>query len=213
MGLPIQNLRSGTAAKRPDPSNLADGQIAINYHEDDPGIFIKGNTGALIKVSPTYVGSTAPNVSPATGGETGTSKGETWLDTSTTPASLKIFDGSNFISSYAFSDIDVDGTYAQSVVVMGSATAIDCSAGNYFTKTVNSSTGITFSFTNVPASKAFAIVVEVTHTNGTISWPSQVKFSAAGTPVLNTGKTHLFVLVTDNGGSRWRASALVDFEN
>ena len=66
MGLPIQNLRSGTAAKRPSPGNLVDGQIAINYHEGDPGIFIKGNAGALIKVSPTYVGSTAPNVSPAT---------------------------------------------------------------------------------------------------------------------------------------------------
>jgi len=211
MGLPIQNLRSGTAAKRPSPSNLADGQIAINYHEGDPGIFIKGNAGALIKVSPTYVGSTAPNVSPATGGQTGNCKGETWLDTSTTPASLKIFDGSNFISSYAFSDIDVDGKYSQSIVAMGGATAIDCSAGNYFTKTVNGST--TFSFSNVPASRAFAIVVEITHTSGTVAWPSAVKFSAAGAPTLSTGKTHLFVLVTDNGGSRWRASALVDFEN
>jgi hypothetical protein len=211
MVLPIQNLRSGTANKRPQASSLSDGQIAINYNEGDPGIYIKGNSGALIKVSPTYVGTTAPNASPASGGTAGNAKGETWLDTSTTPASLKIFDGSNFVSSYAFSDIDLAGTYAQSVVALGNGTAIDCSAGNYFTKTINGAT--TFSFTNVPTSRAFSIVVEITHTSGSVAWPSAVKFSAAGAPTLTAGKTHLFMLVTDDGGSRWRAAALSDFDN
>jgi hypothetical protein len=211
MVLPIQNLRSGTANKRPQASSLSDGQIAINYNEGDPGIYIKGNSGALIKVSPTYVGATAPNASPASGGSTGNAKGETWLDTSTTPASLKIFDGSNFVSSYAFSDIDLAGTYAQSVVALGTGTAIDCSAGNYFTKTINGAT--TFSFTNVPTSRAFSIVVEITHTSGSVAWPAAVKFSSVGAPSLTAGKTHLFMLVTDDGGSRWRAAALSDFDN
>ena len=52
MGLPIQNIRSSTASKRPTASNLADGQIAINYEESDPGIYLKGSSGALIKVAP-----------------------------------------------------------------------------------------------------------------------------------------------------------------
>ena len=97
MSVPIQNLRSGTANKRPDPSNLANGQIAINYNEGDPAVYFKGNSGALVKVSPTFVGSTAPNASPASGGVSGNSVGETWLDTSTTPPTFKIFDGTSFV--------------------------------------------------------------------------------------------------------------------
>lgn len=95
MTVPIQNLRSGTLDKRPDPANLANGQIAINYNEGDPAIYFKGDSGALVKVSPTYVGNTAPNVSPATGGSSGNSIGETWFDTSI--STLKIYDGTQFV--------------------------------------------------------------------------------------------------------------------
>ncbi len=98
MGLPIQNLRSGTADKRPVASGLADGVIAINYNESDPALFIKGHAGALVKVAPTFVGNTQPNSSPATGGATGNSKGETWLDTTNnvTPV-FKVYDGANWV--------------------------------------------------------------------------------------------------------------------
>lgn len=210
MVLPIQNLRSGIADKRPLASGLANGQIAINYHEGDPGIYIKGESGALIKVAPTYVGTTAPNASPATGGATGNAKGETWLDTSTTPASLKIFDGSSFVASYAFTNIELAGTYTQAITTL-SGSVIDCSLGNYFVHTVNGA--VTYSFSNVPAAKAFSITLEVTHTSGTVAWPAEVKFPANVAPVLTAGKTHLFVLLTDDGGSRWRAAALADFDN
>lgn len=93
----IQNLRSGTADKRPDPSNLANGQIAINYNEGDPAVYFKGDTGGLVKVAPTYVGSTAPNATP--GGFSGNSLGETWLDTSITPPIFKVFDGTTFVEA------------------------------------------------------------------------------------------------------------------
>jgi len=97
MTVPIQNLRSGTADKRPDPSNLANGQIAIQYNESDPAVFFKGAGGALIKVAPTFVGANAPNSTPATGGFSGNSVGETWLDTSVTPPLFKVFDGTSFV--------------------------------------------------------------------------------------------------------------------
>lgn len=100
MGLPIQNLRSGTADKRPNPAGLADGVIAINYNEGDPAIYIKGHSGALIKVAPTFVGSTQPNATPASGGATGNAKGETWLDTTNAAAPVfKIYDGSNWVEA------------------------------------------------------------------------------------------------------------------
>ena len=97
MTVPIQNLRSGTADKRPDPSNLANGQIAIQYNESDPAVFFKGASGALIKVAPTFVGPNAPNSTPGAGGFAGNSVGETWLDTSVTPPLFKVFDGTSFI--------------------------------------------------------------------------------------------------------------------
>lgn len=97
MTVPIQNLRSGTLDKRPDPSNLANGQIAINYNEGDPAVYFKGSSGALIKVAPTYVGATAPNSTPGAGGFAGNSVGETWLDTSVSPPLFKVFDGTSFV--------------------------------------------------------------------------------------------------------------------
>lgn len=210
MGLPIQNLRSGTANKRPLATSLASGQIAVNYNETDPGIYLRGSSDALIKVSPTYVGSTAPNASPATGGATGNTKGETWLDTSTTPAVLKVWDGSNWTASFAYGDIDLPGNFAQAIVTPA-GTDIDCSAGNYFTKTINGSS--TFTFSSVPSSRAYSFILELTHTSGTISWPTTVKWPADLAPAVTTGKTHLFMFITDDGGARWRGAALVDYTN
>ena len=99
--VPIQNLRSGTSNKRPTATGLAVGQIAVNYNEGDPAVYLRGHADALIKVAPVFVGSTAPNATPASGGASGNSKGETWLDTSTTPNALKIWNGSAWVASYA----------------------------------------------------------------------------------------------------------------
>ena len=210
MVLPIQNLRSGTANKRPQASSLSDGQIAINYNEGDPGLYIKGHSGELIKVAPTNVGTTAPNTSPATGGASGRSKGETWLDTTYNPACYKVWNGSAWAEVGRFTTLYVDGVYKQNITAV-SGSAIDCSAGNYFTKTVGSA--ITFSFTNVPSGCTFSFVIEITHTSGTISWPGSVKFAGNNAPNLTTGKTHLFTFVTDDGGSRFRGAFLEDFDN
>ena len=98
MTVKIQNLRSGTADKRPDPSALANGQIAIQYNDSDPAVFFKSSGGALIKVAPTFIGNSAPNSTPGAGGVTGNSVGETWLDTSLNPPILKIFNGTTFVS-------------------------------------------------------------------------------------------------------------------
>ena len=107
-------------------------------------------------------------------------------------------------------DLDVTGTIAQNVVAMA-ALDVDCSAGNYFTKTINANS--TFTFSNVPASRAFSFVLELTHTSGTVTWPASVKFPSDTSPTLTTGKTHLFVFETNDGGTRFRGAALVDYVN
>jgi len=105
----------------------------------------------------------------------------------------------------------VDGPYKQ-VAEAVSALDIDLSTGNYFTKTINGNS--TFTFSNPPSSGTVgSFTLELTHTSGTVTWPSSVKFPADTAPTLTTGKTHLFVFVTDDGGSRYRGAALADYVN
>jgi hypothetical protein len=56
-------------------------------------------------------------------------------------------------------------------------------------------------------------MLELTHSSGTVTWPGTVKWNADTAPTLTTGKTHLFMFVTDDNGSRYRGSALVDYVN
>jgi hypothetical protein len=97
------------------------------------------------------------------------------------------------------------------VLVAVPALNIDCSAGNFFTKTISANS--TFTFSNAPASKSFGFVLELTHTSGTVTWPTSVTWPGDKTPTLTTGKTHLFIFVTDDGGTRWRGGSLVDYTN
>ena len=106
--------------------------------------------------------------------------------------------------------LDVNGNQTSNVVAMA-ALDVDCSAGNYFTKTINGNS--TFTFSNVPSSRSFSFVLELTHTSGTVTWPSSVKFPGDTAPTLTAGKTHLFVFETNDGGTRFRGAALVDYVN
>lgn len=106
--------------------------------------------------------------------------------------------------------LDLDGRYAQTAVAV-SALDIDCSLGNYFTKTISANS--TFTFSSVPSTRAYSFSLELTHTSGTVTWPAAVKWPGDTAPTLTDGKTHLFMFVTDDGGTRWRGAALVDYDN
>jgi hypothetical protein len=88
----VRHIRSATLNERPDPAVLAEGQLAINYPAESPGLFFKDAVGGLVKAGPIHVGPQAPNENPV--GAPGNSVGESWLDTSDPAAlSLKIWDG------------------------------------------------------------------------------------------------------------------------
>ena len=97
MAVQIQTRRSSTLNDRPFPTRLGEGELALNNNSTSPGLFFADNVASpstgLIKVGPVHVGSTAPNSSAA--GFTSLSKGETWLDTTSTEI-FKIYDGSAF---------------------------------------------------------------------------------------------------------------------
>lgn len=95
-----------------------------------------------------------------------------------------------------------DNGYVSSSLNAVTGLIIDCSTGNYFTKTIAGNTAFTFS--NAPASRAYAFTLELTMTSGIPSWPASVVWPGNTAPALTTGKTHLLTFVTTNGGTRWR---------
>ena len=176
--------------------------------------------------APTTVGTNVTWTLPGTDGTNGqvlSTNGTGTLSWATSSAPVTSVGGQTGAVTYATSwavgtgataaantDLDVAGTYAQTVVAV-SALDIDCSTGNYFTKTINANS--TFTVSSIPASRAYAFTLELTHTSGTITWFSGVEWPAGTAPTLTTGKTHLFLFVTDDGGTRWRASRLINYTN
>ena len=109
------------------------------------------------------------------------------------------------------SGISTFASQVSGITAMG-ANAVDCSTANYFTKTITGAT--TFTFTNVPTGVAYGMTMEVTlNGSNAITWPATVKWPADTAPAVTDGKTQLFMFVTDDGGTRWRGSSLVDYTN
>jgi hypothetical protein len=106
--------------------------------------------------------------------------------------------------------LDLNGAYAGNITAVA-ALDLNLSTANFFTKTINANS--TFTVSNTPASRAFAFTLELTHTSGTVTWFSGVEWPSGTAPTLTTGKTHLFMFVTDDGGTRWRASSLINYTN
>jgi len=117
-----------------------------------------------------------------------------------------------FTSEQTFNGgVSVDGAYEQTAEAVA-ALDINLSTGNYFTKTINGNS--TFTFSNPPASGTVGtFTLELTHTSGTVTWPASVKFPLDTPPTLTAGKTHIFIFITDNNGSRYRGAALADYVN
>ena len=97
MAVQILSRRSSVLFDRPFPVRIGVGELALNNNPGDPGLYFADNVAspstALIKVGPTFIGSSAPNTPAA--GYTLFSKGESWLDTSSTYIH-KLFDGSTW---------------------------------------------------------------------------------------------------------------------
>lgn len=125
-------------------------------------------------------------------------------ETAAQTLSNKTMQATNFTGVSTFS-----GPVRNNIVAVA-ALDVDCSLGNYFTKTISANS--TFTFSNAP-SGAYNFTLEVTHTSGTITWPASVVWPSSVAPALATGKTHLFIFVTDDSGTRWRGASLLSYNN
>ena len=105
-------------------------------------------------------------------------------------------------------ELDLAGRYAQTSIAVA-ALDIDCSLGNYFTKTVDGSVSLTVS--NIPASRTYTFAIHIYHTSGSITWFSGVRWPKNTAPTLTTARQHTFIFTTHDGGTNWFGAALVDY--
>ena len=121
---------------------------------------------------------------------------------------------SNITTVGTLTGATIDGSYKQVAEAVG-ALDIDLSTGNYFTKTISADS--TFTFSNPAASGTVSsFTLELTHTSGTITWPTTVVWNGGvgkTAPTVATGKTHLFLFVTDSAGATYRGAVLADYDN
>lgn len=134
-------------------------------------------------------------------------------DVAGTAATTALASGNAALSSaatkYAISGGLIDGQITTVVTALGlNGSGIPCASGNYFTATLSGDSSVYFD--GIPAN-SYSLAYEVDHQTGTITWPTSVSWPAATAPTLTTGKTHLFMFITDDSGSSWRASSLIDY--
>lgn len=110
-----RNIRSAVFAKRPLSLDILDGELAINYHTDSVGVFVRDTAGKIRKVGPAYVGVTPP--SPIN--YTDLSDGEMWIDKSGSTPLLRYYDESSdeWVSTGIF-----DSALDQDHIVVGNTT-------------------------------------------------------------------------------------------
>jgi hypothetical protein len=103
--------------------------------------------------------------------------------------------------------LDITGAVVQDVNTV-SASAIDCSTGNYFIKTVGSN--LTWTFTNVPAGRMVSVVIELTNAGAyTMTWPASVKWPGGVAPSLTASGVDILAFLTDDSGTTWRGLTVV----
>jgi hypothetical protein len=193
----MAQIQKGTTYGTTSPSNLVT-STNLNNHVDDAVLL----PGAITDQTAKTVLASADTILVHSSADTALRK-TTAAQLFATPLPI----GSSTANSGKFTSLEVTGQYKGSVTAV-SLLDIDCSAGNYFTKTISGNS--TFTFSNVP-SGAYGMIVEIENTSGTITWPAAVKFPNDTAPSLSTGKTHVFVFITDDSGSRWRGVAQVNY--
>jgi hypothetical protein len=87
MSLQVELKKSAVSQKLPLPSDLALGEIALNYNADGPFLTCKDTAGNIRKLNRVWIAATAPSNPTA---------GDPWLDTSGATALLRIYDGSTW---------------------------------------------------------------------------------------------------------------------
>jgi hypothetical protein len=100
---------------------------------------------------------------------------------------------------------------AETKVAM-SASAIDLSLGNYFSKTISGATTLTIS--NTPTTGTVAeFVLDLTNGgSATVTWWSGVKWVGGTAPTLTSSGRDVLAFFTHDGGTTWTGVVNKDFK-
>lgn len=130
-----------------------------------------------------------------------------YLTSSTAASTYLALAGGTLTGTLSTKSVDVTTNFYGSITAV-SATAIDCSAGNYFTKTASGA--LTWTITNVPSSRSFSFILRLTNGGtGTQTWPSSVKWPGGTAPTLTASGVDVLGFITEDGGTTWRGVALM----
>jgi len=161
------------------------------------------------KADTTYVDSEISTLETSIGTKADTTYVDSEISTLETSIGTKAdIESPSFTGTVSAENLYHGGTVTSKITEVA-ALNVDCSLGKYFTKTV--STNSEFTFSNVPSSVAYAMTVRVNHQSGTITFPSGVRWVNDVAPTMTAGKIHLFMFLTENGGTTWRAAALTNY--
>jgi hypothetical protein len=149
------------------------------------------------------VGSAGAGIIPVTGGGTGASTSAGALtNLGAAPLASPTFTG-----TVTTATADLLGSVRQNIVAVA-ASAVDCAAGNFFTKTASGA--LTWTVTNVPASRAYSFLLELTNGGtGTQTWFSGIKWPGGTAPTLTASGVDMLGFITDDGGTTWRGVQLM----
>ena len=85
-----RHLHSAVFSKRPLSTDLLNGELAVGYHTDSVGVYVKDTLGKIRKIGPAHIGTTAP----VPVNYTDLSDGEMWIDRSGLTPVLRYYDES-----------------------------------------------------------------------------------------------------------------------
>jgi hypothetical protein len=182
----------------------ATGTVLYQKATDHTGFTTVGTTGQVLTsngstsaptwsaVSQTYPGAGVPN---STGSAWGTS-----YTTSGTGTVIALATGATLTTP--------TGTGIKETSTAISASAIDLSAGNYFTKTISGTT--TFTVSNVASSGTVnSFILQLTNGgSATVNWFTGVKWAGGTAPTLTASGYDDLGFFTINGGTTWQGFVL-----
>lgn len=112
-----------------------------------------------------------------------------------------------FTGTVTTATADLLGSVRQNIVAVA-ASEVDCSTGNYFIKTASGA--LTWTVTNVPASRAYSFLLELTNGGtGAQTWFSGIKWPGGTAPTLTASGVDMLGFITDDGGTTWRGVQLM----
>ena len=176
--------------------------------------------GNIIQGGTTVSGATVTGTAGSFGTVTGNTAGFTTVTGTTvtgttanfvTVSGTTVTGNTGSFGTVTATGVSLNGPFEQASEAVA-ALDVDCSTGNYFTKSISSNS--TFTFSSIPTSGtvySFTLEVDVTGTSTAITWPASVEWPDDTAPSLTDTKTHLFMFVTNNNGTTWRGAALVDY--